>query len=104
MTRLDHAKLARNSRPVQRDGAYSNRDNETPRTRKEAVGKWNKFDGQWVVSVVSTHSIPESKIIPVEKSDGTRKMVRLLSRQGSTQLQFARVDYYSFVQLDDALK
>lgn len=90
-----------NRKPVQRDGAYSQRENIRPRTRKDAVGKFSKFDGQWTVGIVDGHSIPENKIIPVQKADGSSQLVQLMTRQGSKQLQYCRIDFYTFNKISD---
>ncbi len=95
---MNYAKL--NAKPVQRDGAYSVRENIKPRTRKEAVGKFSKWADRWAIAIVDGHSLPHNMIVPVEKSDGTRKKVRLLTLQGSRQLQYAKLNFYSFTQLD----
>ena len=89
-----------NRKPVQRDGAYSVRDNIRPRTRKEATGKFSKFKDEWVVSIVDGHSIPHDKIVSVVKSDGTQRKVRLLTIQGSKQLQYAKIDFYTFANVE----
>lgn len=92
---------AANRKPVQRDGAYSVRDNERPRTRKDAVGKFSKYKDEWVVCVVDGHSIPEDRVIPVTKADGSSKLVKLLKYKGSKRLDHAKIEFYGFENISD---
>ena len=98
MAKMNHEKLNRQMRGVQIEGRAKEK---RAKITKRARGKFSKWNDQWAIMIVDGHSIPENKIVTVIKADGTSTQVQLLKIEGSKRWKQAKLNFYSFIPIDE---
>ena len=99
MAKLNYEKSNRQARGVQYDGAHAPIPGLRAKTKKPAVGRFSKYNEEWVVGVIDTHALPKDGRLKVQKKDGSISMVRLGDYVGSRKLEFCKIKFYSFTKI-----